>query len=547
MPHTGITVYDLLLSCPGDVLDLKPTIEECVKSFNSSIGEINNVRIELKHWSTDSFPQSGDKPQNILNKQFVNDCDLCVALLGIRFGTPTDHYDSGTEEEIENMLAQNKQVFLYFVERNVDPSKIDIEQYRKVKKFKEKYTDKGVYSVVKTTEDLRKEFQNALTLYFIKLVAPTITEAQPAFAPNLIISAVNMSDDTIILQHTNFQNVQLVENKENAIRDIIEKISNIKMETALDEKESIITPKFSDDEVKEMSIGELSKALKQKEITQIQYFSALGRAAPSRERVEIADEDKELILKFCKKQGISVSNQFWDLGNLQKEISIPILNIYGSSTVAYKGSDSEKKKYELFQELISKIEEFNDVIEYFTKIDNFYKISFIVNNVGTTFDEDIDVRICIDKGHIIKPECIPRPGLSFLDEIVDCKAPKILFVGYHNSEIDDYSNYPALPLEIPGAMLNPFSGAGDEIKKQRRKYKDLIENIFCYDIHESETEDILCFNIPYLKQNTKMFFPSFLFFNTPPEYIRYEIRSKHSPNVYNNKFKIIAEKPDSCQ
>ena len=106
MPRTGITVYDLLLSCPGDVLDLKPTIEECVKSFNSSIGEINNIRIELKHWSTDSFPQSGDKPQNILNKQFVNDCDLCVALLGIRFGTPTDNYDSGTEEEIENMLAQ---------------------------------------------------------------------------------------------------------------------------------------------------------------------------------------------------------------------------------------------------------------------------------------------------------------------------------------------------------------------------------------------------------------------------------------------------------
>ena len=68
MPRRGVTVYDLLLSCPGDVLDLKPTIEECIQSFNSSIGEINNVRIELKHWSTDSFPQSGDKPQNILNK-----------------------------------------------------------------------------------------------------------------------------------------------------------------------------------------------------------------------------------------------------------------------------------------------------------------------------------------------------------------------------------------------------------------------------------------------------------------------------------------------
>ena len=130
MPRTGITAYNLLLSCPGDVLDLKSTVESCVKSFNASIGEANNIRIDLKHWSTDGFSQSGDKPQNILNKQFVDDCDLCVALLGTRFGTPTDNYDSGTEEEIEKMLSQNKQVFLYFIERSVEPSDLDIEPRR---------------------------------------------------------------------------------------------------------------------------------------------------------------------------------------------------------------------------------------------------------------------------------------------------------------------------------------------------------------------------------------------------------------------------------
>ena len=111
MPHVGVTVYDLLLSCPGDVLDLKETINDCVKSFNASIGEANNVRVELKHWSTDSFSQSGDKPQNILNRQFVEDCDLCVALLGIRFGTPTDNFDSGTEEEIEKCSNKTSRSF----------------------------------------------------------------------------------------------------------------------------------------------------------------------------------------------------------------------------------------------------------------------------------------------------------------------------------------------------------------------------------------------------------------------------------------------------
>ena len=541
MPRTGVTVYDLLLSCPGDVLDLKPTIEECVKSFNSSIGEINNIRIELKHWSTDSFPQSGDKPQNILNKQFVNDCDLCVALLGIRFGTPTDNYDSGTEEEIENMLAQGKQVFLYFVERNVDPSKIDLEQYSKVKRFKEKYTDKGVYWSVKTAEDLRKEFQNALTLYFIKLVAPTTVESQPAFAPNLIISTLGVSEDAITLEHTDFQNVQLVEKKEKKILDIIETISNIEIEISSVEQEDTAVSKFSDSEVEEMSVGDATKALKEKEITLAQYFSALGRTAPSIEKAEINIEDKELILKFCERREISLSNEFWMLGNLQKEISTPMLSLYGDKTITYKGSESEKKKYELFQDLISKIEEFNDVIDYFAKIDNLYKVSFIVSNIGTTFDEDIDIRIYIDRGHIIKPKNIPQPGLLFLDEVVDNEAPKLLFAGYHDADIDDYSNYPKWFSDALDAMSLPFSSAHEEIGKKRRKYTNLVENIFCYDIHESEGEDILCFNIPYLKQNTKMFFPSFLFFSTIPEYVRYEIRSKHSPNVYTNKFKVVTK------
>ena len=33
MPHIGATVYDLLLLCTGDVLDLKETIDACVKKL----------------------------------------------------------------------------------------------------------------------------------------------------------------------------------------------------------------------------------------------------------------------------------------------------------------------------------------------------------------------------------------------------------------------------------------------------------------------------------------------------------------------------------
>ena len=129
MPREGVTVYDILLSCPGDVAKFKNIVRECIEDFNRLYGELNNIKLELKHWSEDAYPQSGGSAQGLLNSQFIHDCDACIALLGNRFGTPTERYDSGTEEEIEDMISSGKQVFMYFIEEPVNPSSIDITQY----------------------------------------------------------------------------------------------------------------------------------------------------------------------------------------------------------------------------------------------------------------------------------------------------------------------------------------------------------------------------------------------------------------------------------
>ena len=48
-----------------------------------------------------------------MNEQFVNKCDAAVAIFWTGFGSPTDEYDSETEEEIEIMLQSGKQVLPY--------------------------------------------------------------------------------------------------------------------------------------------------------------------------------------------------------------------------------------------------------------------------------------------------------------------------------------------------------------------------------------------------------------------------------------------------
>lgn len=530
MPHIGVTVYDLLLSCPGDVLDLKDTIEDCVKRFNSSIGEANNIRVNLKHWSTDSFSQFGDKPQNILNKQFINDCDLCVALLGTRFGTPTDNYDSGTEEEIEKMLEQDKQFFLYFVERKVDPSDIKLDQYEKVQNFKTKYSEKGLYTIVKSEEDLRSEFQNALSLYFIKLVSPKAIELQPTFAPNLVISSTNDEGKNVLLTHTHYQKIRLVAEKEEAIKSLINQITSIKIIESLEESAEETECMIPDNDLKEMSIGEIIKARSNKQVSEIQFNRILGTAPPIYKKKEINADDKELISGFCKKRGISLDCDFYNLGNLQEKITTPIISSFSNNTSSI-GSDSEKKKHELFDNLLYELMEYNDMMDFFESIDAMPVVSLQIENQGNTYDEDIDVKLIIEKGCFANIKDLSEPGLFFLKKAIDLNIPLALFCGNHDADVDDFSNYP-IHNYIPNRLPIPFKSSEEIIEEQQEEYQEMMEYIFCYDLKRNVNDDILCFNIPYLKQNTKMFFPSYLFFKKTPKNLRYEIRSKHSPEVY---------------
>ncbi len=68
MPRTPIT-YDLLFSCPGDVAkSCLPIIIEAADRFSRTYGAFNNVAVMVRHWSMDSFPESGGSGQELLNE-----------------------------------------------------------------------------------------------------------------------------------------------------------------------------------------------------------------------------------------------------------------------------------------------------------------------------------------------------------------------------------------------------------------------------------------------------------------------------------------------
>lgn len=174
----NVTLYNLLISCPGDIKEEVMLIESSVEEFNELYAETLGITIKTRHWSKSSYAQSGGKSQALLNEQFVSKCDAAVAIFWTRFGSPTDEYGSGTEEEIEIMLQSGKQVFMYFSDKPISPSEMNSDGYKKIQAFRNKYADRGLYSTYSSNEEFRKMFFAHLSMHFLaaKKIDETVTE-----------------------------------------------------------------------------------------------------------------------------------------------------------------------------------------------------------------------------------------------------------------------------------------------------------------------------------------------------------------------------------
>jgi hypothetical protein len=105
-----------------------------------------------------------------------------------------------------------------------------------------------------------------------------------------------------------------------------------------------------------------------------------------------------------------------------------------------------------------------------------------------------------------------------------------LFIPLTSENIDVFSNYPESSPPIKPIINHPFinsKSAEEDYSDEKDIYREALEEIFVYDFYPNDDYDIISFNIPYLKQNKNMSFPSVLVFNKLPESLQYEVRSKH--------------------
>lgn len=493
MPRQGVTTYDILLSCPSDVLDLKPIAMECIEQFNRTFGSINNMRLEIKHWSTNGYPKSGAPPQASLNEIFIDNCDACIAIFGTRFGTPTDKADSGTQEEIENMLLTDKQVFLYFDERPTTIHDKDFDQLKKIKDFREKYTDNGIYWVIDSIEEFRKELTNHLTLHFLG-VATSQEVLHPKNAPKIEVKIV----EPTIEEYSKFTH--------DFYRDLVIKCKN--------------------------SINRIQRIkIISEEVPSGEYIFPYFRTNSILEKkyVTFSENDKNLVVHFSKTFDISLTSSFWVLGDLKID---PIsIGIRGENL---EGSRENKEKYFQLKELVQDVKKITKLNIFLKEVSNYWYLNCYLENTGTAIDENIDVTVKIPKECYILPEQLSEFSNRSVFDVTEFYTE--LFTQKSTAKITCYRKiYPRDTSDTGKSfIIDNYSNH----KEQDDLVQFLKNTIFKYESYRDEAFDILKFNLAEIKHNTAIFFPSVLLFHTRPDFLEFEISSKNSPIIVSSRIEF---------
>ncbi|MBL9170917.1 MAG: hypothetical protein JNN07_24505 [Verrucomicrobiales bacterium] len=131
-------VFRILIASPSDVTEEREIAVKTIQEWNDlNSAERQLVLLPLR-WETHSAPEYGKRPQEVINRQVVDQCDLLVGAFWTRIGSPTGVSDSGTLEEIERVAKDGKPVMLYFSKADKNPDDIDLEQLKKLREFKKK-------------------------------------------------------------------------------------------------------------------------------------------------------------------------------------------------------------------------------------------------------------------------------------------------------------------------------------------------------------------------------------------------------------------------
>jgi len=191
----------IVVASPGDVQPERDLLSEVVDELNRGIADERGLTIELSRWETDNYPGfHREGPQGLIDPILnIEDCDVLIGIFWKRFGTPTKDAQSGTEHEILRAYEAWKQndspqIMVYFNEKAYAPptSTEEIDQWRKVFEFKQRFPKEGLWCAYKSKPQFEKLTRNHLT-QLIRHRYPGPAQAQPSQAQSVPVEIAGRS------------------------------------------------------------------------------------------------------------------------------------------------------------------------------------------------------------------------------------------------------------------------------------------------------------------------------------------------------------------
>jgi hypothetical protein len=156
--------YRILIASPSDVDDERDIAVRVIQEWNDLHSYNRKVVLLPLRWETHTAPEYGTRPQEVINRAIVDQCDLLIGVFWTRVGSPTGISDSGTLEEIDRVAKAGKPVMLYFSKIGVDPGTLDLEQVKKLKQFKERIYPQALTESYRSIIEFRDKFAKQLEL-----------------------------------------------------------------------------------------------------------------------------------------------------------------------------------------------------------------------------------------------------------------------------------------------------------------------------------------------------------------------------------------------
>ena len=142
-------IVKVFLGSPNDVSAERGKFKDILSRVNQVKANMMGFHFDSLMWE-DIRPMDG-RPQEIINKNLVDESDICVFVLWKRWGSATGEYTSGFEEEYElaNRLNKEKRkpnICIFFRKMDIEAMDDQDEQFNRVKSFKNKIKAENSYT-----------------------------------------------------------------------------------------------------------------------------------------------------------------------------------------------------------------------------------------------------------------------------------------------------------------------------------------------------------------------------------------------------------------